>query len=109
MTYLTTAQAATMRCPVARTFGDGKRANCDGCECILWRSAPTPASDPQFVGAVKAEQERLAIEHNAKEDVKQRDPKGFHNAAVANVAAQPWRFIRPDPDAYGYCGMGGKP
>jgi hypothetical protein len=102
LTYLTEAEAAEKRCPVARTFPDGKRANCDGPACILWRFKTILASDPLYQSAVKREEASLA-----QEDGTGKPGTSFHKQAVANVAI--------DPEGHGvvqtrgFCGLGGRP
>lgn len=109
MTLITQAEAGKMKCPVARTFDEGKSPTCDGGGCILWRWAPMPAADPRFMRAVAAKQMELHAAAEAANNEKKRLLSSFHNAAVAAVAADPNSFMKMTDSDRGWCGLGGKP
>ena len=109
MTYFTQKEAKQTKCPVARTFDDGKSATCDGDKCLLWRWRDLPANDHRVLGAyARVQQDLLAAEREKNPDTK-KTANSFHKDAVATLAAAPWDFIFMVDDDRGFCGLGGKP
>lgn len=100
--YMTDEEAAKYRCPIARTFPDGKAATCDGSKCLLWRMKPVKASDQLFMSAVKREEACLALAVNEG-----KEPHRYHKQAVQNVAADLEGFGVVNDR--GVCGLGGQP
>lgn len=109
MTLITQAQAAKLKCPIARTFDDGKSPTCDGGGCILWRWGPIKANDKRFTRAVKAKQTQLLANYEAANPDKSKRLESFLNQAVAEVAKEPWTFMEMTSKDRGWCGLGGKP
>ena len=109
MTYFTQKEAKQIKCPVARTFDDGKSATCDGDKCLLWRWRDLPVNDHRVLAAyTRVQQDMLAEDKGINPDTK-KTLATFHKAAVAKVASAPWDFIFMTDDDRGYCGIGGKP
>lgn len=109
MTILTQAEAAKFKCPVARTFDEGKSPTCDGGGCILWRWAPILATDRRFMIAVKAKQTQLLENYQRANPEKSKKLESFINQAVAEVAKEPWTFMKMTSKDRGFCGLGVKP
>tara|TARA_R110000851_G_scaffold22626_13_gene67039 strand:+ start:6701 stop:7021 length:321 start_codon:yes stop_codon:yes gene_type:complete len=106
LNFHTQKEAKKLKCPVARTFGDGKKATCDGDACLLWRWRELSVSDHRVLSAyARVQQDMLAKE---PADTK-KTANSFHKAAVQKVAAAPWDFIFMTDDDRGFCGLGGKP
>lgn len=108
MTLRTPEEAATLKCPLARTFDTGKRPTCDGPDCILWRWQPASAGDPRFVAAVIREQASLAQDEAKLTGQPVAKTQKYHKEAVKNVMANPEGCGCP-PHEKGWCGLGGKP
>lgn len=102
-------QAAKLKCPIARTFDEGKKAHCEGCSCILWRWGPIPANDPRFLSAVKREAMSMLADYNAGNPEKKRSESYYTKKAVAKVSADLWGNIISNESDRGYCGLAGKP
>lgn len=109
MTYITEKNAKTKYCPIARTFHEGKKAVCDGGDCILWRWKVLPANDNRFLSAVIRKQHDLFEAAQKLNPDSKRKVAGYHKEAVAAVAAAPWDSIFMNEDDRGTCGLGGKP
>jgi hypothetical protein len=109
LTYLTETEAAKRRCPIARTFNEGKAPNCDGSACILWRWRDLAANDPRVVSAYVREQALLLDAEKARDPATKKTADSFHKQAVARVAAAPWDFIFMGDEDRGFCGLGGRP
>ena len=102
MTGITPQEAAAFRCPIARTFNEGKSAACDGPACILWRWTPL-AMGADHAAAISKEMKRIA-----EAEGKKGGPV-YHQKAVAAVTADPAAHGLPVAPTHGYCGLGGKP
>lgn len=109
MTYIPNKDANSMKCPIARTFDEGKSSHCDGEDCILWRWRPLAANDNRFMSALKREMHRMHQEERAKNPKTKRSEASFHKDANAMIAERPWDFINMGDEDRGYCGLGGKP
>ena len=109
MTYFTQKEAKQTKCPVARTFDDGKSATCDGGECLLWRWRDLSGNDHRVLSAYTRVQQELLSSEQAKNPDTKKNAGSFHKDAVAKVAAAPWDFIFMTDDDRGFCGLGGKP
>lgn len=98
MTARTPEDAATLLCPLARTFaGKEAVACCRGPSCALWRWKPLSANDPRFTAALKTiAQEIGGGPHRGKE-------------ATAILMADRAKYGVPTEPELGFCGMGGTP
>ena len=100
--YIKESVAKKTRCPIARTFHEGKSANCDGSACILWRWRDIAAADPVFISAVKRAEACIATDR-----AEGKSGNSYHKEAVAQVGRDPEGWdVKTD---IGYCGLGGKP
>lgn len=98
MTIHTPSDAATLLCPLARTFAASPAVKgCQGPSCALWRWAPL--SSDLLTPFVQA---RIA---NQKE---RGEPSG-HKEAVAWVMENREALGIPTKPTHGFCGMGGQP
>lgn len=86
---LTPEQAASMPCPVSRTFA-AAQPTCRADGCILWRWRPVAASDQAYVAALKVR-------------VAETGEKPLHHPKAAALARGD---VTPDR---GWCGLGGRP
>ena len=91
MTYFTQKEAKQTKCPVARTFDDGKSATCDGDKCLLWRWRDLPANDHRVLGAYARVQQDLRLPVESGGDV----PHGASAARAAGLAALEWLETAP--------------
>lgn len=101
--FLKPEEAATLPCPLARTFAKKEGPGCMAGGCPVWRWLPLDASDPKFASAITREMALLAKEAGKKTTV------AFHKKAVANVMKDPEAYGVPPTSGRGWCGLGGKP
>lgn len=98
---ITTAAAAKMPCPMARTFAEKHGPNCEAGSCILWRWSTVSAE--VMKDAVSKEMKRLKDAAGTGVAAK------YHKQAVANVMADPDAHDVNLNPTHGHCGLGGKP
>jgi len=98
MTARTPEDAATLLCPLARTFAAKEAVmGCRGPSCALWRWKPLMASDPRFAAALKTITAELGGGSNRLKE------------ATAILMADRAKYGVPTEPEVGFCGMGGNP
>jgi hypothetical protein len=96
MTPRTPEDAASLLCPVARTFASKEaKPGCQGPACAAWRWSPILAADPRITAAIKTIIAELG-------GGKLRSQEAW--AILMKDRAKYGVPIKPEA---GYCGMGG--